>query len=76
MAKGLSQEQLSAITDMDRSYISDIERGLRNVSLKNIEVLAHAFGIEIYQFFLEEGNILEKWDIKVSDFEQLITGCI
>ena len=76
MAKGLSQEQLSAITDMDRSYISDIERGLRNVSLKNIEVLAHAFGMEIYQFFLEEGNILEKWDIKVSDFEQLITGCI
>lgn len=73
IAKGLSQEQLSAITDMDRSYISDIERGLRNVSLKNIEVLAKAFGIEIYQFFLKEGNILEKWDIKISDFEQLIT---
>ena len=37
IAKGLSQEQLSALTDMDRSYISDIERGLRNVSLKNQE---------------------------------------
>ncbi len=70
--KGLSQEQLSAITDMDRSYISDIERGLRNVSLKNIEILATALGIMVYQFFLEEGNILEKWDIQIADFDKLI----
>jgi transcriptional regulator with XRE-family HTH domain len=72
LMKGLSQEQLSALTDMDRSYISDIERGLRNVSLKNIEVLANALGIAMYQFFLEEGNILEKWDMKIADFETLI----
>jgi transcriptional regulator with XRE-family HTH domain len=73
LANGLSQEQLSAITDMDRSYISDIERGLRNVSLKNIEVLADALAIPMYQFFLEEGNILERWDMQISDFERLIT---
>ncbi len=63
----MSQEQLSALTDMDRSYISDIERGLRNVSLKNIEVLAEALNIEVYQFFLKEGNILERWDLKLND---------
>jgi transcriptional regulator with XRE-family HTH domain len=73
VSRELSQEQLSALTDMDRSYISDIERGLRNVSLKNIEVLAKALNIAIYQFFLEEGNILDRWDIKVNDFERLIT---
>jgi transcriptional regulator with XRE-family HTH domain len=72
LTKGLSQEQLSAITDLDRSYISDIERGLRNVSLKNIEVLADALAIPMYQFFLEEGNILERWDIQIADFEKLI----
>lgn len=71
-AKGLSQEQLSAITDLDRSYLSDIERGLRNLSLKNIEVLASAFEMPMYQLFLEDGNILEKWQIKVSDLEILI----
>ncbi|MFN4254872.1 MAG: helix-turn-helix domain-containing protein [Saprospiraceae bacterium] len=72
VAKGLSQEQLSAITDLDRSYLSDIERGLRNVSLKNIEVLASAFEVPIYQMFLADGNILENWQIKVSDLESLI----
>jgi transcriptional regulator with XRE-family HTH domain len=72
LEKGLSQDQLSALTDMDRSYISDIERGLRNVSLKNIEVLSAALDIQTYQFFLDEGNILEKWDMKVTDFETLI----
>lgn len=33
---GLSQEQLADKCGMDRTYISGIERGLRNVSLKNI----------------------------------------
>jgi transcriptional regulator with XRE-family HTH domain len=70
----LSQEQLSALTDLDRSYISDIERGLRNVSVKNIEVLAQALSIPIYQFFLPENNILEKWDIQLADFENLIAN--
>ena len=74
LSKGFSQEQLSAITDLDRSYLSDIERGLRNVSLKNIEILANAFGIPIYQLFLEDGNILEKWHIKIADLEKLILG--
>ncbi|MBK5225870.1 MAG: helix-turn-helix transcriptional regulator [Thermoleophilia bacterium] len=32
---------------MDRTYISGIERGKRNVSLRNIEVIAKAPGITI-----------------------------
>ena len=46
LEKGLSQEQLGLIAELDRTYISGIERGLRNVSLINIERLALALNIE------------------------------
>lgn len=44
--RGLSQEQLALDTDMKRSYVSDIERGTRNPSLKAIGRLAGALGVE------------------------------
>lgn len=43
--KGLSQEELAFRSGLHRTYISDIERGSRNVSLKNIERIAKALGI-------------------------------
>ena len=36
---GVSQEELAARAGLDRTYVSGIERGLRNVSLKNIHRL-------------------------------------
>ena len=39
---GISQERLGEITGLDRTYISGIERGVRNPSLKNIDKLAKA----------------------------------
>jgi transcriptional regulator with XRE-family HTH domain len=48
-AKGLSQEAFAADCGLDRTYISGIERGRRNVSLRNIEVLAKTLGITISQ---------------------------
>lgn len=44
---GLTQEKLGEITGLDRTYISGIERGLRNPSLKNLQKLAKAFGVSI-----------------------------
>lgn len=44
---GLTQDKLGELTGLDRSYISDIERGARNPGLKNIERLAKALGIKI-----------------------------
>jgi len=43
---GLSQEQLAFEADMKRSYVSDLERGTRNPSLKAIGRLAAALGVE------------------------------
>ncbi|SHH95835.1 helix-turn-helix domain-containing protein [Ferrimonas marina] len=50
-AKGLSQEQLADIAELDRTYISGIERGIRNVGLVNIDKLANALQITLAELF-------------------------
>ena len=49
--QGLSQEALAALAHLDRTYISGIERGKRNVSLHNIEILANALGVDLPELF-------------------------
>jgi len=44
-ALGLTQEELGERCDLHRTYIGSIERGERNLSLHNIERIAHALGI-------------------------------
>lgn len=44
--KNLSQEQLASLSELDRTYISGIERGKRNVSLLNIIKISNALGLE------------------------------
>jgi transcriptional regulator with XRE-family HTH domain len=44
---GYSQEKLGEITGMDRTYISGIERGVRNPSVRNIEKLAKALKVQL-----------------------------
>lgn len=46
-AQGLSQEEFAHAAGLDRTYISGIERGLRNVSLRNIELIARTLGTSI-----------------------------
>lgn len=48
---GLSQEAFAHLCKLDRTYISGIERGVRNVSLRNIEVIAKTLGLDISALF-------------------------
>ena len=50
--KGLSQEALADKADLDPTYISGIERGVRNPSLLSIVRIAKALGIESGSLFL------------------------
>lgn len=47
LQKGLSQETLANIADLDRTYIPSIEKGERNVSITVIEKLANALGVAL-----------------------------
>lgn len=49
--KGLSQEKFSFICELDRTYIASIEQGKRNVSIINIERIAKALDMSVYEFF-------------------------
>lgn len=51
--QGISQEAFAAKCDLHRTYISDIERGERNVSLENIEKIATVLHMQISELFRE-----------------------
>jgi CheY-like chemotaxis protein/DNA-binding XRE family transcriptional regulator len=49
---GMSQEELAELADLHRTYVTDVERGSRNLSLVSIHKLAHALGVPIGSLFL------------------------
>ncbi|ULR30027.1 helix-turn-helix domain-containing protein [Dickeya fangzhongdai] len=48
---GLSQEAFADKCGLDRTYISGIERGVRNPTLEVIGVIADGLGIELSKLF-------------------------
>ncbi len=46
---GLSQEELAYRCNLHRTYISQLERGLKSPSLTTIEALAHSLGKSPHQ---------------------------
>ena len=46
-SKGLSQEELSFRTGLHRTYVSQLERGLKSPSLRTLESLAGALDIHL-----------------------------
>jgi transcriptional regulator with XRE-family HTH domain len=52
--KGVSQEKLALLADLDRTYINSVENGKRNISIVNIEKIAMALGVSLTDFFNHE----------------------
>jgi transcriptional regulator with XRE-family HTH domain len=53
-ARGLSQEALAHESDMNRTYLSAIERSERNVSIDNIARIAKGLRIEPWKLLKDE----------------------
>ena len=50
VAKGLSQEKLGHLANVDRTYVGSVERGERNPSFENIWMLLYALGVSWTDF--------------------------
>lgn len=49
--RGWTQDQMADILGLDRSYLADVERGKRNISILNLKVIADGFEISMSQMF-------------------------
>lgn len=52
LEQGISQEELAFRCELDRTYISAVERCIWNISLGNIEKIAMALKVEPWQLLL------------------------
>lgn len=70
IAKGLSQEKLALEVGLDRTYITSVENGKRNISIQNLEKIWSFFKLTPSQFFDSElfrnANIVY-WHWKVNE---------
>jgi len=53
---GISQEELAERADLHRTYVSDVERGARNLSLESITRMARALRIPVAELFSQEST--------------------
>ena len=49
--KNLSQEKLANIADIDRTYLPDIEKGNRKISIQILNKITNALEIRLSDFF-------------------------
>lgn len=47
--QGLSQEKTAELADFHRTYISQLERCVTNISIDGLERLAHALGVDVVE---------------------------
>ena len=52
--KGMTQERLALEAGMERSYVSDLERGRRNPSVRALGRLAEALGVRPHALLNED----------------------
>lgn len=49
--RGMSQEVLSASAGLSQTFLSQVESGMRNVSVDNVEKLAEVLEVDIQELF-------------------------
>ncbi|MDP2318229.1 MAG: helix-turn-helix transcriptional regulator [Acidobacteriota bacterium] len=54
LARGISQEALAHAAGLDRSYMSGIERGVRNVTLLKLQAVARALKLPIRELLPDD----------------------
>ena len=54
---GISQEELAARAGLHRTYVSDVERGVRNPSLDSVQKLAGALELSLPMLFEKAGRV-------------------
>lgn len=50
--KGLSQENLALDSGINKNYLSDLERGMRNPTVNILEKLAVTLGVSLSELFM------------------------
>jgi transcriptional regulator with XRE-family HTH domain len=58
----LSQEELAFRAGLDRTYVSGIERGRRNPSLKSMQRIAAQLGLSLEEVFVSARQLAESAD--------------
>ncbi len=51
--RGWTQVQMAERLGLDRSYLADVERGRRNISIVNLEVIARGFGVSLSRLLIK-----------------------
>jgi transcriptional regulator with XRE-family HTH domain len=54
LSAGLSQEALADASGLDRTYVSGVERGIRNPTVRVLQVIASALGVKPADLLAEE----------------------
>jgi transcriptional regulator with XRE-family HTH domain len=50
-ARGWTQAEMAERVGIDRSFLADVERGKRNVSILNLALIAEGVGVSLAQLF-------------------------
>lgn len=63
--QGLSQEALADLCVLDRTFIGTLERGIRNISIDNIELIARALKTPAHELLDEQLPASKGYDTNV-----------
>jgi transcriptional regulator with XRE-family HTH domain len=59
-ARGISQEALADLAGLHRTYVGDVERGERNISLLNMSKIARAMHLKLSEMVSDSEKHLKK----------------